>query len=235
MADILVGKKMMGKLASTMAELNGSSSETFGKRMLEKMGWKSGDGLGKEGQGMTEHVKVKKREEAVGLGADAKERMDDTWWSDVYNKHATRTDKKGRKVAKSERAAVSTAAPTDAELFAACGGIRLGMRSRGSCNGKLLRADGGAGVKESVKDKLKLTQEERSERKAAKKAKREAKVAKRTARIAAKVAKKEAKRAEKVAKKEGKKRKAASSSSDRDNDGDETAPKRVRTRSMDKK
>jgi len=194
MADILVGKKMLGKLASSMAELNGSSSETFGRRMLEKMGWKEGAGLGKDSQGIVEHVKVKKREEAVGIGADAKARMDDTWWSDVYNKHAAKTDKKGRKLAKAARRKTApNNNPTDAELFAACGGIRLGMRSRGSCNGKLLRADGGAGVAE----KMKLSVEERAVRKAAKKEKREAKAARREQKAADKKEKKERKKAEK--------------------------------------
>mmetsp|Transcript_53045 Transcript_53045/g.120906 ORF Transcript_53045/g.120906 Transcript_53045/m.120906 type:complete len:213 (+) Transcript_53045:147-785(+) len=42
----------------------------FGHKMLLKMGWKQGKGLGKEETGMTEHVKVTKRVDARGLGAE---------------------------------------------------------------------------------------------------------------------------------------------------------------------
>ena len=42
----------------------------FGSKMLKKMGWKEGDGLGKNSDGMKEHIRISKREESVGLGAD---------------------------------------------------------------------------------------------------------------------------------------------------------------------
>eukprot|EP00670_Eutreptiella_braarudii_P007033 CAMPEP_0174287026 /NCGR_PEP_ID=MMETSP0809-20121228/14116_1 /TAXON_ID=73025 ORGANISM="Eutreptiella gymnastica-like, Strain CCMP1594" /NCGR_SAMPLE_ID=MMETSP0809 /ASSEMBLY_ACC=CAM_ASM_000658 /LENGTH=182 /DNA_ID=CAMNT_0015383355 /DNA_START=70 /DNA_END=618 /DNA_ORIENTATION=- len=42
----------------------------FGFLMLQKMGWQEGSGLGKEQQGMTEHIKVKKLEDGAGLGAN---------------------------------------------------------------------------------------------------------------------------------------------------------------------
>ena len=35
--------------------------------MLQKMGWQEGSGLGKEQQGMTEHIKVKKLEDGAGV------------------------------------------------------------------------------------------------------------------------------------------------------------------------
>ena len=46
----------------------------YGKAMLSKMGWKEGDGLGKNRQGMAEAIKVKKREHQEGLGAEASHR-----------------------------------------------------------------------------------------------------------------------------------------------------------------
>ncbi|KAI8801893.1 hypothetical protein BJ742DRAFT_835322 [Cladochytrium replicatum] len=42
----------------------------FGFRMLQKMGWKEGNGLGVNQQGITEHVKVKFKEDKIGVGAD---------------------------------------------------------------------------------------------------------------------------------------------------------------------
>lgn len=42
----------------------------FGFRMLEKMGWTSEKGLGKNEDGMSDAVKVKRREDGLGLGME---------------------------------------------------------------------------------------------------------------------------------------------------------------------
>lgn len=42
---------------------------TVAKSMMEKMGWKEGDGLGKEGQGIKTAIKPKKKIDATGIGA----------------------------------------------------------------------------------------------------------------------------------------------------------------------
>ncbi|NXU56744.1 PINX1 inhibitor, partial [Turnix velox] len=41
----------------------------FGQRMLEKMGWSKGKGLGAQEQGNTEHIKVRVKNNNLGLGA----------------------------------------------------------------------------------------------------------------------------------------------------------------------
>ncbi|XP_036437558.1 PIN2/TERF1-interacting telomerase inhibitor 1 [Colossoma macropomum] len=41
----------------------------FGQKMLERMGWSKGKGLGKNEQGGTEHVKVKVKNNSLGVGA----------------------------------------------------------------------------------------------------------------------------------------------------------------------
>ena len=48
-----------------------ADTSAFGHRMLMKMGWQKGKGLGKDEDGRTEHVKVKKRIDERGLGAEA--------------------------------------------------------------------------------------------------------------------------------------------------------------------
>ncbi|XP_040204024.1 PIN2/TERF1-interacting telomerase inhibitor 1 [Rana temporaria] len=41
----------------------------FGQKMLEKMGWSKGKGLGAQEQGSTEHIKVQVKNNTMGLGA----------------------------------------------------------------------------------------------------------------------------------------------------------------------
>jgi Pin2-interacting protein X1 len=50
----------------------GADKSKFGYKMLQKMGWKEGKGLGKDEDGMDTHVHIKKRSEmesSLGIGA----------------------------------------------------------------------------------------------------------------------------------------------------------------------
>ncbi|RVE56009.1 hypothetical protein OJAV_G00231760 [Oryzias javanicus] len=49
----------------------------FGQKMLERMGWSKGKGLGRSEQGSTEHIKVKIKNNNHGLGANASH--EDNW------------------------------------------------------------------------------------------------------------------------------------------------------------
>ncbi|XP_033846961.1 PIN2/TERF1-interacting telomerase inhibitor 1 [Periophthalmus magnuspinnatus] len=49
----------------------------FGQKMLERMGWSKGKGLGRSEQGATEHIKVKVKNDSYGLGANASH--EDNW------------------------------------------------------------------------------------------------------------------------------------------------------------
>jgi Pin2-interacting protein X1 len=42
----------------------------FGYKMLQKMGWKEDVGLGKNATGITSNIKLKRREEGLGLGME---------------------------------------------------------------------------------------------------------------------------------------------------------------------
>ena len=71
----LVGRKHRSKLAngSTSALLNESAAapaSSFARRQLEKLGWKDGEGLGKNRDGISTHIRAVKRQDEVGLGAD---------------------------------------------------------------------------------------------------------------------------------------------------------------------
>ena len=62
----------------------------YGKAMLSKMGWSEGDGLGKNRQGMSEALKVKKRELQQGLGADEalRYKWEEKWWEGHFESAA---------------------------------------------------------------------------------------------------------------------------------------------------
>ncbi|XP_047429987.1 PIN2/TERF1-interacting telomerase inhibitor 1 [Mugil cephalus] len=49
----------------------------FGQKMLERMGWSKGKGLGRSEQGSTEHIKVKLKNNSYGLGANTSH--EDSW------------------------------------------------------------------------------------------------------------------------------------------------------------
>jgi len=49
----------------------------FGSKMLERMGWKSGEGLGRQRSGISEPVKAVRRAKSLGLGFGDDETGDD--------------------------------------------------------------------------------------------------------------------------------------------------------------
>jgi hypothetical protein len=55
-----------------------SDGNKFGKRMLEKMGWQSGVGLGKNEDGRTEHIDMKFKANLKGVGF-VNGKYDQTW------------------------------------------------------------------------------------------------------------------------------------------------------------
>eukprot|EP00038_Savillea_parva_P002030 m.109926 g.109926 ORF g.109926 m.109926 type:complete len:347 (+) comp10702_c0_seq2:78-1118(+) len=58
----------------------------YGHRMLEKMGWSDGNGLGKKGNGITSHIKVRTKNNALGVGASNRD-VDYAWLDtqDTFN------------------------------------------------------------------------------------------------------------------------------------------------------
>ncbi|KAG2442104.1 hypothetical protein HYH02_009593 [Chlamydomonas schloesseri] len=56
-------------LAAPPQLFQGVAKSSAGYKLLESMGWKEGEGLGAKKQGIKEHVKVKKKHDAMGVGA----------------------------------------------------------------------------------------------------------------------------------------------------------------------
>lgn len=58
-----------------------NDQSSFGRKMLAKMGWK-GDGLGKNQQGTSTHLRAVKRAESLGIGAES-DAFGDQGWKDT--------------------------------------------------------------------------------------------------------------------------------------------------------
>lgn len=138
--DLLVGRKMRDHYQQNFRENVSAPTSEFAKKQLEKMGWSEGTGLGKKRDGMTTHIKVKKRKDNVGLGGSDKPDVqavlgDSEWWKDSLGSTLARLGnkkkdkKKDKKMSKKEKNHAASKKYTDEELFAATGGARFGMRA----------------------------------------------------------------------------------------------------------
>lgn len=54
------------------------------------MGWSEGKGLGKKEDGMVEAIKVKKKEDNLGVGTQVGYRWDTKWWEGAFNSIAAK-------------------------------------------------------------------------------------------------------------------------------------------------
>ena len=150
MSTLLLTKKTVAHLGTKTNDAQGSKVSDFAKKQMEKMGWKEGEGLGKDSTGMTTHIKVAKKDESTGLGLEKNkadsEAKADGWWHEAFSQNLKQFKIKGIKKSKKRKADDSNAKessdpPTYEELFKATGGARLGMRARASQKGKHLRTE----------------------------------------------------------------------------------------------
>ena len=156
-----VGRKTLRKLQGRSNEnlTSAPDADSFGRSMMEKFGWKEGSGIGKNMDGMKDHLRAKKRG-AEGLGSkgdggmyegdNAKSCLEDGWYLKVFDdakkakklKKNKKSSKKRKRDEHDEESSSSfPAIPTDAELLKATGGARLGRRAqpRGGEVGKMKR------------------------------------------------------------------------------------------------
>ena len=165
----LCGSKLRSKLGAVLNESATSHSPallssdvSFAKRQLEKMGWKEGTGLGKRRDGLVEHIKIKQREEEMGLGREKElaKAVGDVWWKDSVRgtlarlqskKKSSEKDKKKKSKSKMEKKDKAAKIYTDEELFEATGGARFGMRAQRRAEGKWKRTESGTELAELEK------------------------------------------------------------------------------------
>jgi Pin2-interacting protein X1 len=182
----LCGSKLRSKLSTVLNESSSEkiSSTSFAAKQMAKMGWKEGTGLGKKRDGIVSHIKVKKREDNMGLGVE-KERtrqlgVEGMWWSSSVadtlsrlqqknsssdgdggkdkSKSKKKKSKKEKKSKKSKKEKpIAGKIYTDEEIFAATGGARFGTKGGKRAQAKWSRSESSKELKEweaQVKDKV---------------------------------------------------------------------------------
>ncbi|ALC48039.1 CG15561 [Drosophila busckii] len=60
----------------------------FAKKILSKYGWKEGDGLGKNNDGIAAPLKASLKFDNAGLGVDRAKEFNDHWWERCFNEAA---------------------------------------------------------------------------------------------------------------------------------------------------
>lgn len=60
----------------------------FAKNILQKYGWKEGDGLGKNSDGIVKPIKASFKFNSSGLGSDQAKDLTNNWWDRVFNEAA---------------------------------------------------------------------------------------------------------------------------------------------------
>ena len=85
-----MSKKYYDRLLTGSGSTERAVKSKFGMKMLESMGWTKGAELGKNENGLTECIQIKRREEGQALGAEpegpsASFKWNDSFWDDVYN------------------------------------------------------------------------------------------------------------------------------------------------------
>jgi G-patch domain len=170
----LSGSKLKSKLGSTLNEAVAMGPNRFAQSQLERMGWSSGEGLGKNRQGIQTHVRIQTRDEQVGLGHVLASSTNDNhgWWNDsmgeIFSKlqqtstktGKTKKKKKKTKTKTKEKLIMSTSFSsnpiTDEDLFRATGGKRFGMRAQRKQIGKWARTESNLSIQEEEEVKKKL-------------------------------------------------------------------------------
>ncbi|KAF4730036.1 hypothetical protein FOZ63_014547, partial [Perkinsus olseni] len=83
-----MSRKYYERLVTSSGVTSKKFESNLGAKILGKFGWKNGEGLGAEGQGMIDCLQIKRREENEGLGSELEKKESsewENWWADSYN------------------------------------------------------------------------------------------------------------------------------------------------------
>ena len=73
------GANIMVKLGGTQNQAWSRNKNKFGYKLLQKMGWKEGKGMGKNEDGIATHVRATRKYKDLGIGAKVDTTGNSTW------------------------------------------------------------------------------------------------------------------------------------------------------------
>lgn len=83
----VLDKKTVQRLGSTLNNGAASKPSEYAQKLMAKMGWKEGQGLGRNEDGINTHVTIAKRDDNLGLGLgkesgsdEAASNLAENWW-----------------------------------------------------------------------------------------------------------------------------------------------------------
>lgn len=65
---------------------------SFAEKMMKKQGWKEGQGLGKDQQGISKAIKPSLKFDTAGIGHDQAKEFTNNWWDLAYKKAANKIE-----------------------------------------------------------------------------------------------------------------------------------------------
>ena len=77
-----MSRKYFDRLLTGTGETQREVKSKFGEKMMAKLGWSKGEGLGKNKDGLIECVQIKRRDEELGLGAENNTTVSNFKWND---------------------------------------------------------------------------------------------------------------------------------------------------------
>eukprot|EP01039_Chlorochromonas_danica_P008443 gene8443-9309_t len=112
----VLDKKTVHRLGTTLNHGAASKPSDYAMKLMNKMGWKEGQGLGRNSDGISSHVKIDKREDNLGLGlgkeskdAPSASALSENWWHTDFSSKlkkfssAIKVDKDKKKSKKRDR------------------------------------------------------------------------------------------------------------------------------------
>ncbi|TEB20410.1 hypothetical protein C9890_0072 [Perkinsus sp. BL_2016] len=138
-----MSKKFYDRLLTGTGVSSKQVESEFGSKILSKFGWKDGDGLGSDRQGMKECIQISRREENAGLGkgTEGMSSLSDEWgdwWTASFNSIAKQISS-SNSTKKRKRASSSSSSESSDSSCSSEGPRYSAVKKAGVQRGKLGR------------------------------------------------------------------------------------------------
>jgi Pin2-interacting protein X1 len=147
-----MSSKYRDRLLQSSGVSNIRFESEYSKKLMTQMGWKEGNGLGKNQHGEYDCVQVKRREENAGLGKKAlggPTNWKDEWWNEAYNNSIKKLNVMPEKFKQKQKKLQESSSDDDSSDDSSCSSSDSGMPSLFANKHKHIKKD----AKNAKKDK----------------------------------------------------------------------------------